>query len=155
PSATTATRSPVEASYRRTGRPGRTISISTIGGWCECRSAGPGHGHGVETRSEGDIVATSTVEAEVQALINDWANALRHKDAAGVVSLQTDDFVHFSLGPPLRADGPDRDGLEDWFSSWEGPIDYEIRDQTITAAEDVAFSHSLNRMRATTTDGEP
>ena len=35
PSATTATRSRVEVSYRRTGVPGRTILISTIRGWRE------------------------------------------------------------------------------------------------------------------------
>jgi PhnB protein len=99
-------------------------------------------------------VATSTIETDVQALIEDWANALRKKDAAAVVSLQTEDFVQFALAPPLRAEALDRDGLEDWFSSWDGPINYEIRDQTITRAADVAFSHSLNRMRATTTDGE-
>jgi ketosteroid isomerase-like protein len=37
---------------------------------------------------------------------------------------------------------------------WQGPIEYEIRDQKITAALDVAFSHSLNHMRATGTEGE-
>jgi PhnB protein len=99
-------------------------------------------------------VATSTVEAQVREAIDGWANALRGKDAAGVVSLQTEDFVQFALAPPLRAEALDRRGLEDWFSSWEGPIDYEIHEQKITTADDVAFSHSLNRMRATTTDGE-
>jgi PhnB protein len=87
-------------------------------------------------------------------VIDGWADALRDKDAAGVVSHQTEDFVQFALAPPLRAEALDRKGLEDWFSSWEGPIDYEIREQEITAAEGVAFSHSLNRMLATTTDGE-
>jgi PhnB protein len=99
-------------------------------------------------------VATSIVEAEVREVIDSWANALRDKDAPGVISRQTEDFVQFALAPPLQAEALDRKGLQDWFSSWEGTIDYEIRDQTVTAAEHVAFSHSLNRMRATTTDGE-
>jgi PhnB protein len=99
------------------------------------------------------IVATSTVEAEVREVIDDWVNALRDKDAAGVVSHQTEDFVQFALAPPLRAEALDREGLEDWFSSWEGRIEYEIRDQKIVTAGEVAFSHSLNRMRATTTEG--
>jgi PhnB protein len=99
-------------------------------------------------------VATSTVETELREVIEGWADALREKDATGVLSHQTEDFVQFALAPPLRAEALDRQGLEDWFSSWEGPIDYEIRDQTITTADDVAFSSSLNRMRATSTDGE-
>jgi PhnB protein len=81
-------------------------------------------------------VATSTTEAEVRNVIDEWANALRAKDAGGVISLQTDDFVQFALAPPLRAETVDLEGLGEWFSSWQGPIDYEIRDQQITAAED-------------------
>lgn len=93
-------------------------------------------------------------EAEVRAVIEDWANAVRAKDPDGVVAGQAPDFVQFALAPPLQAAGVDRNGLEAWFSTWQGPIDYEIRDQEITAGEEVAFSHSLNRMRATTTSGQ-
>jgi PhnB protein len=93
-------------------------------------------------------------EAEVRAVIDDWANALRAKDAGGVVARQATGFVQFALAPPLQATSLDRDGLSAWFSSWQGPIDYEIRDQRITAGERVAFCHSLNRMSATTTDGQ-
>jgi PhnB protein len=99
-------------------------------------------------------VAASPVEAELREVIDDWVDVLRDKDAAGVVSHQTEDFVQFALAPPLRAEALDRNGLEDWFSTWEGPIEYEIRDQKIVTAGDVAFSHSLNRMRATTTEAE-
>ena len=87
-------------------------------------------------------------------MIEDWANAVRAKDAGGVVARQASDFVQFALAPPLQAAGVDRDGLEGWFSSWQGAIEYELRDQQITAGEQVAFSHSLNRMRATTTSGQ-
>jgi PhnB protein len=99
-------------------------------------------------------MAISTAEADVQEVIDEWANAVRGKDASGVSSLQTDDFVQFALAPPLQAEALDRKGLEEWFSSWQGRIDYELRDRRITAADHVAFSHSLNRMRATTADGE-
>jgi ketosteroid isomerase-like protein len=99
-------------------------------------------------------VATTTTEADVRTVIDDWADALRAKDAEGVVARQAPDFVQFALAPPLQATGLDRKGLEDWFSSWDGPIDYEIRDQRITAGEHVAFSHSLNRMKAKTTGGK-
>jgi ketosteroid isomerase-like protein len=36
---------------------------------------------------------------------------------------------------------------------WQGPIGYEIRNLSILVGDDVAFSHSLNRMHGTKTDG--
>ena len=81
---------------------------------------------------------------------------MRAKDAASVVSHYAADNVKFILAPPLQytRDNPfDKKGLEEWFSSFEGPIEYENRDLHITAGDDVAFCHSLNRMMATTTKG--
>ena len=62
-----------------------------------------------------------------------------------------------NCAPPLASAGTqdqEGDGLADWYRSWQGPIGYEIRDLDITAGEDVAFSHSLNHMSGTRTDGE-
>jgi ketosteroid isomerase-like protein len=36
----------------------------------------------------------------------------------------------------------------------QGPIEYETRDLCITTGEDVAFCHSLNRVKSTRTTGE-
>ena len=91
--------------------------------------------------------------AEVEAVIEDWADAIRTKDAARVVSHGTTDFVQFSLAPPLVAD-TGVEGLTQWFATWRGPIDYGLRDLSITAGDDVAFAHSLNRMRGARTSGE-
>lgn len=41
-----------------------------------------------------------------------------------------------------------------WFSSFQGPIGYEMRDLSITTGDGVAFCHSLNRVSATRTDGK-
>ena len=40
-------------------------------------------------------------EASIRCLIDQRADAFHAKDAAGVVSCRTDDFVQFSLAPPL------------------------------------------------------
>lgn len=100
---------------------------------------------------------TKTVEeGQIRAVIEDWANALRAKDADSVVSQYTTDSVKFILAPPLQytRDNPfDKKGLEEWFSSFQGPIHYENRDLNITADDRVAFCHSLGRMIATTTKG--
>jgi uncharacterized protein (TIGR02246 family) len=95
-------------------------------------------------------------ETRIRALIDNWVSAMRAKDADGVVSHYAPDNVKFILAPPLQytRDNPfDKTGLEKWFSSSGGPIHYEKRDLHITAGDEVAFCHSLNRMSATTTEG--
>jgi len=96
-------------------------------------------------------------ETEIHLLIDDWAKALRNKDADGIVSHYAAHSVMFVMAPPLQYtsnNSPGKNGIEEWFATWDGPIGYEIRDVKITASEDVAFSHSLNRMSGTKTDGE-
>ena len=41
-------------------------------------------------------------EAQIRTLIDNWANAMRAKDADGVVSHYTADNVKFTLAPPLQ-----------------------------------------------------
>jgi len=89
----------------------------------------------------------------IRALIDDVTNAIRAKDAGGVAKHHADDFVHFSLAPPLRA-AADPKALEAWFATWRGTIGYETRDLSIVAGNDVAFCHSLNHMSGVMTDGE-
>ena len=39
------------------------------------------------------------------------------------------------------------------FESYQSPIEYEVRDLSITASDDLAFSHSLNRISGITQRG--
>jgi ketosteroid isomerase-like protein len=82
-------------------------------------------------------------EAQVRSVIDSWAQAMRVKDAAGVIAHQAQDFVQFDLAPPLRVAGADPKGLQDWFATWRGPIGYKIRDLHVTVGDDVAFCHGL------------
>lgn len=93
-------------------------------------------------------------EAQLRALIDDWAKAVRAKDVDGVMAHCAPDSVTFDLAPPLVSTGAHATGLQAWFSTWQGPIGYEIRDLNITAGDDAAFCHSLNRLSGTKTDGE-
>ncbi|MGH6918637.1 MAG: YybH family protein [Geminicoccaceae bacterium] len=94
-------------------------------------------------------------EAEIRALIEDQVSAVRAKDVDGSMSNYAPDVLLFDVVNPLRYVGSDaaRKRLAEWFASFQGPIGYELRDLSITAGDDVAFGHSLNRVRATTTDG--
>lgn len=94
-----------------------------------------------------------TDETQIRKLIDDWAHALRNKDANGVLSNYAPHLVHFSLAPPLVSTASDAKGLNAWFATWQGTIGYQIRELRITGSGDVAFSHSLNRMHGTKTDG--
>src|SRR6185295_20149858 len=98
----------------------------------------------------------SEAETVIRGLADRWAKAIRAKDVDGVVANYAPEVVAFDIVPPLRSVGIDaqREGLEAWFATWRGPIGYDLRDLTITAGDDVAFSQSLNRIRGTKTDGE-
>ncbi|MGH6921701.1 MAG: YybH family protein, partial [Geminicoccaceae bacterium] len=91
----------------------------------------------------------------IRALIEDQASAVRAKDVDGSMSNYAPDVLLFDVVNPLRYVGSDaaRKRLAEWFASFQRPIGYELRDLSITAGADVAFGHSLNRVRATTTDG--
>jgi len=46
-----------------------------------------------------------------------------------------------------------RGRADEWFSSFQGPIGYQVRDLSITAGEDVAFSHHVYRVTGTLREG--
>ena len=102
---------------------------------------------------EGDSAEAQT---EIKALIAERVEAMRAKDAARAMATMSDDAVAFELAPPLRL-GPeqvrDEKGLQAWFDGWRSGVDVQISRLTVAASGDVGFAHSLNRLRATRTDG--
>jgi ketosteroid isomerase-like protein len=92
-------------------------------------------------------------EAQVRAVIENWAAALAAKDARRVISHYGEGVVQFTLAPPLVSD-EGADELKTWFDGWQGPIGFELDDLTIASANGVAFSHSLTRLTGTRTDDE-
>jgi len=96
----------------------------------------------------------TTDEAKIRTLIDERANALRNKDARGVISHHAEDFIQFSLAPPLVATDANVRGFEAWFATWQGQLGYELCDLTVAVGDGIAFSHSLNRMTGTKTDGQ-
>lgn len=96
---------------------------------------------------------TITAETQIRALIGQWVEALRAKDAAGVGACFAPPVTHFSLAPPLKA-GEGIEGLQSWFDTWQGPIGYDIRDLDVTADEHVAFCHALSHLTGEKVHGE-
>jgi uncharacterized protein (TIGR02246 family) len=94
-------------------------------------------------------------EAQIRALIEARVKAVHAKDVNGAMESITPDILLFDVVNPLHHRGRDaeRKRAQEWFSSFQGPIGYEIRDLNISTCDDVAFSHCLNRYSGTTTDG--
>jgi ketosteroid isomerase-like protein len=86
--------------------------------------------------------------------IEAWCEATRNKDADKVARFFANDVVSFDLPPPLKTVGFDRDALAKWFTTWKGPIGYQVTDQDITVGESIAFAHSLHHLTGTKVDGE-
>src|SRR5262245_51920272 len=92
-------------------------------------------------------------EAQIRKVVDDSACTLRNKDADAMLFHYAPSLVHFSLAPPLLSARSEAKDLNAWFATWQGPIGYEVHDLNITVGGDIAFSHSLNGMSGTKTDG--
>ncbi len=98
----------------------------------------------------------TTDEAAIRALVDGFVKAIRAKDLHGVMSAFAPEVISFDFGPPLQHGGGD-EFMKRWrelFDSYRDAIDYEIRDLSIAADDDLAFSHSLNRISGTTKNGQ-
>ncbi len=95
-------------------------------------------------------------EAEIKRLIEGGVEASRARDIDGIMSIYAPELVSFDLVPPLRyvGAGEYRKRWEETFSSFQGPIGYEIHDLVITTGDDVAFGYSLNRLSGTMNNGQ-
>ena len=94
-------------------------------------------------------------EARIRECIESWTSAVRAKDVDGVMSHYTPDAVTFDLAPPLQHAGADyRRGFEEWFRTFRGPVNIDVRVLRITVGDDVAWSRSLNHLTGARTSGE-
>ena len=95
-------------------------------------------------------------EAEITRVIEGGVEAIRGKNIEGVMALYAPEVVSFDIVPPLQYVGAEafRKAWEAVFSSFQGPIGYDIHDLSITVGEDVAFTHSLNRISGTLNTGQ-
>jgi uncharacterized protein (TIGR02246 family) len=94
-------------------------------------------------------------EAAIRTVIDGLVTAIRTKNIDAVMSSYAPDLVAFDIVPPLQfvGAGAFKKPWQDVFARFE-TVDYEVRDLSITAGDDVAFSHSLNRIHGTMTSGQ-
>ena len=94
-----------------------------------------------------------TAEARIREMFASVTQAMHDKDADALLADTADDVLTYDLAPPLLTRGLDRNGVQEWFDTWDGPIEFEVRDLEITAGEEVAFATSLNRIGGETANG--
>lgn len=95
-------------------------------------------------------------EAEVRALIEDWASAVRQRDLPAVLRHHAPDIVIFDVPPPFQSKGIEAYRKTwDLFFEWSGePVVYDIKEMHITAGSDVAFVFAEMKCSGTETNGE-
>lgn len=92
----------------------------------------------------------TTAEAkQIGNLLDDWAGAMRRKDADAIIAHQNDDILQFSLAPPLRIVGNDKAALRQWLDTWEGDLIYDLARIEIHASADNAWCTCLARLGGT------
>lgn len=93
--------------------------------------------------------ASPSEEARIREQAACWILGVREKDVERVLDYYAPDAVSFGLAPPLRASmdrTSRREALVAWFSSWDGPVDVEIRNLRLEISGDRAFAYSTNHM---------
>ncbi len=98
----------------------------------------------------------ATEEVAIRKLVDAFVTSIRAKDLDGVMAAFAPDVVSFDLGPPLQHGGGETFAKRwrELFDAYEGALDYEVRDLSITAGDDVAFSRSLNHVSGTLKNGQ-
>lgn len=82
------------------------------------------------------------------------AKGHENKNADDIAACYADDAVIYDLAPPLGRRGINRDGVAEWLSTWNGPIQFDGKDVELHADGDLAYMTALNVMRGTKVDGQ-
>ncbi len=91
---------------------------------------------------------------DIKALMQDWMAALREKDADGITRCQSATIRQFSLAPPLQETGNDKAALQAWLDTWEGPLEFDIRETDLRLGGDTAWCSALAWLAGTKKGGQ-
>ena len=92
-------------------------------------------------------MSSTTNKAEIEALFLKLAKACADHDADAIVAAYAPDAIIFDLAPPLRRRGMDRESVAAWLDGWDGPIEIDASEVSLTIDGDLAFASAINRMR--------
>ncbi len=93
-------------------------------------------------------------EAAISRQVEKIVEGIRTRDLEGLKQLYATNVVSFDVEPPLQHVGIEAK-LKNWARAFTffQDVDYEVRDLTVTAGDDVAFGHAFGRLSGTLKDG--
>jgi uncharacterized protein (TIGR02246 family) len=102
--------------------------------------------------------AKADARADIKALEDQFITAFKAKDLDGIMKVYVPDqtlFV-FDVVPPRQYVGAAayRKDWQEFLDSFNGPITVELTDLDITADDNLAYSHSIQRVAGTDKQGE-
>jgi ketosteroid isomerase-like protein len=99
--------------------------------------------HSMQDSMSNNISAKN--EAEIRALIENWASAVRAKNFEGILANHSHGILMFDVPPPFQSKGIEAyKRTWDLFFKWApDPAVFDILEMTITAGEDVAFAAAV------------
>jgi ketosteroid isomerase-like protein len=126
---------------------GRVV-VAVILAWPIATATGENSGGGMAAQR-------ATDEARIRLQMDEWAKAIGAMDLERVMPIYASDIVSFDLEPPLQYSGAEakRKAWARVFAMYQPPLRYEIRELSIIVSDDLAFSHSLNRLSGTLKNG--
>ena len=92
-------------------------------------------------------MSSTTDEAALEELFRQLIRAHAEHDADAIAEVYAEDAVIYDLAPPLGRRGIQRDSVAAWLAGWDGPIQLDARDISLTVGGYLAFVSALNRMR--------
>lgn len=95
-------------------------------------------------------------ENEIQRQIDSFVSAFENRDLELMMSLYAPTMVSFDIVPPLQDVGADkyRKVWQKTFAAFEDSVHIDIRDLKISSDSEIAFTHNLLRLQATSTSGQ-
>jgi ketosteroid isomerase-like protein len=92
-----------------------------------------------------DGKTSASITAVLRRRIEEIAQAIRDKNVERLLAFYAPNVTAFDLRPPLDVRGAAayRKNFEQWFASFEGPLDFELHNLRIVAGEGAAFCHYL------------
>lgn len=101
------------------------------------------------------LTDTAAIDAfAVRWVVTQRAAAIRVRDSEYLASRYTDDAVTFGIAPPLMSragEAPHVAWLHLWFARFPGRIGYDVRDLTVSVADEAAFCVSHDEFTARST----
>jgi ketosteroid isomerase-like protein len=85
-------------------------------------------------------------EAEILTLLEGVRKAHYDKSGAAIAAAYSKDAIVCDLSPPLAHYGVNGAAKQAWLDTWEGPVELEPRDVTVTLSGDVAVVQGFTRM---------